>query len=382
MLALPLLALAMLQGVQLQETPKKLVAPSVTVAFQDPRTPIDAQHTPGDANSVYQITSPGSYYLPGNLTAEEGKSVIEIASSGVTIDLMGFTIVGVAGAISGIREVGTRSGIHIRDGNIISFGEHAIDLSKASGVRLERIVASNNAGHGIVLGNFAHVSDSLFHDNGGNGITVQASARISNCHATANSGAGIHSLQYGLVSRSLAAQNGDGGIRMELGGTVLACEARSNSGDGIEVASSAQVKDCFSVFNSQHGISAQTFARIEGCTASDNGFSGIIAFTRSHLVRNTSNHNGTLTDHAGIRVTGWYNHVEDNSSFNNHYAGYIIEGQRNFVQRNIASTNALNWAIFDNNIALVINSSMAGVVLGEGGGSSPGSEDPTANYTL
>ena len=33
----------------------------------EPRIPINATNTPGDADSLFRITQPGSYYLTGNL---------------------------------------------------------------------------------------------------------------------------------------------------------------------------------------------------------------------------------------------------------------------------------------------------------------------------
>src|SRR3990172_7801801 len=63
------------------------------------RTPIGASTTPGDADSLFKITSPGSYYLTGNITGVGAPSMngIEIAASGVKLDLMGFDLVGVPG---------------------------------------------------------------------------------------------------------------------------------------------------------------------------------------------------------------------------------------------------------------------------------------------
>src|SRR3989304_4869431 len=54
------------------------------------RTPIGANTTPGDADSLFMITQPGSYYLTGNIIGVSGKFGIEINASGVTLDLMGF----------------------------------------------------------------------------------------------------------------------------------------------------------------------------------------------------------------------------------------------------------------------------------------------------
>src|SRR6185436_1945782 len=73
----------------------------------EPRIAISALTTPGDADSLFRITQPGSYYLTGNVTGVSGKSGIGIASSGVTLDLSGFELLGVAGSANGIFTTGT-----------------------------------------------------------------------------------------------------------------------------------------------------------------------------------------------------------------------------------------------------------------------------------
>ncbi|MEZ6164179.1 MAG: hypothetical protein R3B67_07050 [Phycisphaerales bacterium] len=65
-----------------------------TLQQVEPRMPIGLDTTPGDANSTFKITQPGSYYLTGNIVGVVGKSGIEIAASGVTIDLGGFNLSG------------------------------------------------------------------------------------------------------------------------------------------------------------------------------------------------------------------------------------------------------------------------------------------------
>lgn len=40
-----------------------------TLTEIEPRTAISMANTPGDADSLFKITQPGSYYLTGNITA-------------------------------------------------------------------------------------------------------------------------------------------------------------------------------------------------------------------------------------------------------------------------------------------------------------------------
>ena len=81
------------------------VAPTMkTLDEVEPRTAINLTNTPGDADSVYRITASGSYYLTGNITDQADKSGIEIATSGVSIDLNGFALIGVPGSGAGMGD--------------------------------------------------------------------------------------------------------------------------------------------------------------------------------------------------------------------------------------------------------------------------------------
>src|SRR5687767_11957796 len=52
------------------------------------------------------ITQSGSYYLTGNLTGVVGQNGITIKASEVTIDLSGYSLIGVSGSKNGIESVG------------------------------------------------------------------------------------------------------------------------------------------------------------------------------------------------------------------------------------------------------------------------------------
>jgi len=51
----------------------------------EPRILISSTTTPGDADSVFKITQPGSYYLGQNVVGVAGKSGIELTANHVTI---------------------------------------------------------------------------------------------------------------------------------------------------------------------------------------------------------------------------------------------------------------------------------------------------------
>ena len=99
-----------------------------TLTEVEPRVAINAANTPGDADSIFRISQPGSYYLTGNLTGQAGKHGIEIATSGVTIDLAGFEVRGIGGALDGIAATINGSELCIRNGTIRFWPADGIDL--------------------------------------------------------------------------------------------------------------------------------------------------------------------------------------------------------------------------------------------------------------
>src|SRR5688572_3995985 len=74
-----------------------------TLTEVEPRTPVSSVNTPGDPDSLFRITQPGSYYLTANLAGVAGKHGIEIDADDVTLDLCGFELKGVAGSLDGVN---------------------------------------------------------------------------------------------------------------------------------------------------------------------------------------------------------------------------------------------------------------------------------------
>ena len=155
-------------------TPPGAPAPTMKTLDQvEPRTPIDATHTPGDADSLFKITQPGSYYLTANVTGVNAKYGVEIAASGVTLDLNGFDLVGVPGSLDGVAVTPLNAvNINVRNGSVRSWGGYGINLLDAatSATNVADIVASQNAGGGISMGFGGTITRCTCYNNTGSGI--------------------------------------------------------------------------------------------------------------------------------------------------------------------------------------------------------------------
>jgi len=336
------------------------IAPTYkTLTEVEPRIAINATNTPGDFNSVFRITQPGSYYLTGNVTGVSGRSGIEIAASNVTIDLMGFSVEGTGGSLDGLTTDATQNNLTIRNGTVSGWAQDGIDLTQGGtglGSIVEGVTASGNTVSGIRVNDNAVVRSCVVVGNGQDGITAPTNAAIEGCSAY---------------------QNGSVGILVGSGGTITACTARRNI-IGFVVSQYSTISNCSALINTFHGIYADLGNTILDCTSTDNGENGITAVSLNVVRGNTSNSNSSG---AGISIGGSNNRIEGNNCIGND-RGVRCTASPNFITQNTASGNTTaNWDISAGNKCLVVNGTNAGAILGNSGGVSPGSTDPNANFT-
>lgn len=344
-------------------TPPGPPAPTMKSLDQlEPRIAINAANTPGDADSVFTITQPGSYTLTGNLAGEAAKCGIKIVSSNVRIDLMGFALQGVPGSLDGIRVSGTQNNIAIRDGTVAGFGGDGIDLrhgGTGSGSILENILASGNSGHGLRAW-----SDCIIHrctaTENGQGIHVESGATITSCIATRNDGTGIAVSENATITGCVVGENAATGLAVESRGTITNCIASENGGFGIFVGQSCIVSNCTVQRNEDDGIIAGHACLIRDNICAQNGHDG---------------------DGAGIRVSGSFNRIEGNLCVAAD-RGIEVGNFSNVIVRNTCSSNTTNWDISAGNVCLVVQATTAAAFTGDAGGVPPGSTDPNANFTL
>ena len=238
-------------------TPPGAPAPTMkTLAELEPRTAISITNTPGDNNSLFKITQPGSYYVTGNISGVIGKHGIAIAASGVMLDLNGFDLAGVASSLDGVSV--TASGltnIAVVNGSIRGWSR-GVDVRTfgATGCRVDRVLASGNASTGINGGDNCAITNCSVSFNTAHGIDTGSSNTVSNCFASSNSGTGI--IAFG-------------------GSTVTNCSAYLNVGDGISTATGCSVTNCSASFNMFNGISAGGGNAVSSCSVSSNSRTGI-----------------------------------------------------------------------------------------------------------
>ena len=294
-----------------------------TLAEVEPRTAISATNTPADADSLFKITQPGSYYLTGNITGVMGKHGIEIAAVGVTLDLNGFSLRGVAGSLDAVTT--SASGVEriaVLNGTIREWGGDGIDLATngASVCRVERVLAN---------------------ENGGSGIRTGFNGTISFCAAN---------------------RNGVNGIAANQGAVITNCSAYQNDGNGISANGGTLVVDCVARFNTLDGIICSSGCVIRGNACSNNGNGG---------------------DAAGIHVTGTDNRIEGNNCTGAD-RGIAVDVAGNIIIRNTCSGNTINWVIVANNVVgpfLDRTAPASAAISGNSAPDSTGSTHPNANFT-
>ena len=359
-----------------------------TLTEVEPRIAINATNTPGDADSLFKITQPGSYYLTGNITGVVGKRGIEIAASGVTIDLMGFDLSGIPGmgAFDGVSAtVSNLTNITVRNGSVRAWGDEGVDLGTFSSINsaVIDVRASNNTDNGILTGSFSTITGCTAYQNAGNGISTFSGSTISNCTASQNTANGISALNGSTITGCTAFNNTGNGISTSDACTITGCTAYQNTGNGISTFSGSTISNCTASFNNGNGISAFQGCTISNCTAQFNTRDGIRVISDCLVLANACSFNGNGGDGAGIHATGSDNRIEGNNCINND-RGIDVDAAGNIIIKNTCSGNTIDWTIVANNVVGPILDRRAPASAAINGFSAPsslGSTDPNANFS-
>jgi parallel beta-helix repeat protein len=294
-------------------------APSMkTLQEVEPRTPI--------SSIPLTITTPGSYYLTGNL-ATTGTLGIRIAADDVTLDLSGFTLSTTSTALvlaNGAISSSGQSRLAIRNGRITGFalginlssGGHdvvidqiqaegpsipggastgmfvapteslisncvvrgyPVGITTAGNAQITGCTATNNATWGFLLGSSNIIRDCVSSANG-NGISIVDSSTVDNCVVTGNTGVGITAGLTSHMSGNTVSGNTGVGITAGAGAQISGNTVSSNTGIGIQVASGSTVENCSVVSNGNNGIVATGRVLVTNNHVQNNAQAGIVFF--------------------------------------------------------------------------------------------------------
>jgi len=218
-------------------------ATMLTLSQVEPRTPVDATHTPGNSTTEFLIASSGSYYLTTNIIGVAGEQGIEISANNVSLDLNGFSVTGASTSYSGISILAGVSNSVVRNGIISGWGNLYTDLfSSGYNVAFEDLIISGahvgiqcfgNGGiirnctvsacnqYGIYLAgsNYLVACNCLFENNtgnNGNGAAmniISANNRIDDNYIVGSSPSG-----YGILVNSSGANTNNIVIRNSVAG--------------------------------------------------------------------------------------------------------------------------------------------------------------------
>lgn len=351
-----------------------------TLAEVEPRMAINAVNTPGDSDSLFKITAPGSYYLTGNLQGVAGKNGIEVAAANVTIDLNGFSLVGTASPYSGVVTAGAgANGTEVKNGSVSTWGQYGVLLG--DGGRVENVRVSACGLTGIWTGQHCQVTGCDGSGNGGSGIAVGLGGLVKSCTASLNGAAGMNLSAGSVAEGCVSSRNTGTGIELSNYCVAKTCNAHDNSGSGFECSDGNQLVDCAASSNTLDGITAWFGVRITNCTVFSNVRHGISVGSQCTVIGNLCRLNGAgAGTGAGVHITTGSSRtvVEGNTCVSADF-GIKADGPSNLVKGNTCSTNTLNYEIVaGNRVTVILALPTSGAISGNVGGSSV--SDPDANY--
>jgi hypothetical protein len=292
-----------------------------TLAEVEPRTPV-----PGGTGAVL-IVLPGAYYLAGNRTAGSGSAGITLAA-GTSLDLNGFTVTGVAGALDGITVTGNN--VTIKNGTVTGFPGDGIDGGIGTNVHVVGVTSVNNTGAGFRLGGTgAHVLACSASGNGANGYeSTNQSGIFENCSAVGNGTAGAANgflVQRAVLRGCSANTNAGDGFDAGVDSSIIGCIARGNTNAGIQVTGSAVIESNQCDTNNGYGIqvlAAGALVKGNNCTGNGIGVSSIAAsiVINNPCSANTTNFNLAAGTRAGaIDVLTTTGEIQTNAIANFEY---------------------------------------------------------------
>ncbi len=290
------------------------------------------------------ISTPGSYYLTGDLTGISGQTGITITASFVTLDLNGFSLIGVPGSFDGIRNngAGLRQ-IVIRNGTVRNWGGSGIFVDTVTEVHAEDLRLHGNGGSGLLVGRRSVVRNTTSTGNGLHGIYTVDGTTIVGCTAGNNTASGFVTGANSAVSSSTASSNGESGFLLGTAGVATDCTAQQNV-RGFLLNQGSRIRHSVAQQNAIGILVLGDGATIEDCTVEANTDDGIQTSNRAVVRHNVAR--GNAND--GIQAGGSANRIEDNESTTNG-VGIRVSGVNNLIVKNSVNGNISQFLIVGGN---------------------------------
>lgn len=220
--------------------------------------------TPGDAPGFpVTLSRPGSYQLTGNLIVTTASlSAIEITSDDVSLDLNGFSLVGIAGCNgegatlvctpsgSGVGVFAhAREGISVRNGFVYAFPGGGVLLSQVESCTIEDVSFLFNASRALQIGGSCTLSGLVIDRNAGEAVFVS-----TNDFSAADSPSDDAVLRESVVSRNrgegVFTTSSAGRDRFQIERSAISGNGRT----GADLRTEGGVRDSAIFGNAQGGI--------------------------------------------------------------------------------------------------------------------------------
>jgi len=364
----------------------------------------------------YVIDQPGSYVLTSDLRGITGEDGIILETGGVTIDLNGFSLVGVLGAGSAITVSSpTVGGVRVMNG-LIGGWSGGIALFGPENV-VENVVVNGCTAFGIIVGVASRVTDSTAYRNGGLGIGADSGSIVARCVAMENTpftpvrdgesaefpeflprmergvgGGGFILVAssaidcrargnvlagFRLVANASATNcaaeltgfpdggparggpliQGDGFDAADGDATITNCQSNINEGNGFRVGARTSLRDCQANSNGENGFYFEGVGvTMRACDATDNAASGFLTPPPPPVAFDRSEHESGRGIPGKLEF-GFECVIDRCTAQSNGEAGFSLGGAFNLLIRNKATANANNYLNTGNSnrIGLIAN---------------------------
>lgn len=265
----------------------------------------------------YTVTSSGLYYLTKELQTTSGsQNAITINADNVTVDLMGYSLIGTGSGTGCGIFMNARKNVEIRNGTVRNFGGSGIYEAK-------------NATQGSTTQGLGHrVIGVRAYSNDANGISLAGIGHLVKDCTSAGNLIGIYAVADSTLTGNITYENLGAGILCETACMVCGNIASDNGFTGILVGEGCNVTDNTACYNNVYIVDL-------GLLVGD----GISVIANGCMIKgNTLKNNGQNN----IYVEGTDNAIEENLVTNSVY-GIYFKTSGNFYASNRASGNTTNY---------------------------------------